>query len=386
MMKKIALMGSTGSVGTQTLDVVRKYPDKLQVFALATHSNIALLEEQIAEFHPVVVGVADVHKAEELRQRLATKIDVVTGDDMLQRIAVMDGYDTFISATVGLTIIRATLDAIAAGKAIALANKETLVAAGEIVMRAAREHGATVMPIDSEHSALLQCLNGENRASIQSLVITCSGGALRDKTKEELEHVSVADALGHKTWNMGQKITIDSATLMNKGFEVIEAMWLYGVAPENIRVVIHPESLIHSMVEYTDGSIIAQISEPDMRLPIQYALSYPERWDRAVRPHLFDRSYTFAEPDVERFPCLGYAFDAMRSGGTMPAAMNAANDYVVAQFLAGACPYLAIPRTIKKVMDAHTIVANPTLENIEQTIAWATEAAQTFMRDADYSV
>jgi len=232
----------------------------------------------------------------------------------------------------------------------------------------------------SEHSALLQCLNGENPKTIQSLIITCSGGALRDRTKEELKYVTVADALGHKTWNMGQKITIDSATLMNKGFEVIEAKWLYGIAPDHLRVVIHPESLIHSMIEYADGSIIAQISEPDMRLPIQYALSYPERWERAVKPHLFDRPYTFATPDLKRFPCLGYAFDAMKHGGTMPAVMNAANDYMVAQFLAGACAYLDIPKTIRRVMQAHTVVHKPTLEDIEQAIAWATDAAQSVVQ------
>ncbi len=381
MAKKIALMGSTGSVGTQTLDVVRKYPRKLRVFALSANSNIDLLEKQIKEFRPKVVGVADSAKAEELAQRVAkTGTKILTGPKMLQDIAVMKGYDTFLSATVGLTIIRATIDAIRTGKNIALANKETLVAAGEIVMREARKHGVQIMPIDSEHSALLQCLNGENPKTIQSLIITCSGGALRDRTKEELKYVTVADALGHKTWNMGQKITIDSATLMNKGFEVIEAKWLYDIAPDHLRVVIHPESLIHSMIEYTDGSIIAQISEPDMRLPIQYALSYPERWERAVKPHLFDRPYTFATPDLKRFPCLGYAFDAMKHGGTMPAVMNAANDYMVAQFLAGACAYLDIPKTIRRVMQAHTVVHKPTLEDIEQAIAWATHAAQSIVQ------
>jgi 1-deoxy-D-xylulose-5-phosphate reductoisomerase len=376
-MKKISLMGSTGSIGTQTLDVVRKYPDKLHVFALTANSNTDLLMEQIREFQPEVIGVADEEKAQKLQKKIHR--EVLTGPAMLQKIAGMDGYDTFISATVGLTIIRATIDAIRAGKDIALANKETLVAAGEIVMREAKKYHARIMPIDSEHSALFQCLNGERKNDIASLVITCSGGALRDKTKEELQHVSIADALGHKTWNMGQKITIDSATLMNKGFEVIEAMWLYDVAPKNIRVVIHPESLIHSMIEYTDGSIMAQISEPDMRLPIQYALSYPKRWDRAVKQHNFDRAYTFAEPDLDRFPCLGYAFDAMDKRGTMPAAMNAANDYMVAEFLAGRCVYLDIPRVIKKVMDAHDVVLAPTLEDIDQAINDATHMAQKFL-------
>lgn len=377
-MKKIALMGSTGSVGTQTLDVVRKYPEKLKVFALTGNGNIDLLEEQIQEFSPEVIGVADGMKAQELELRIGR--EVLTGPTMLEDIAAMEGYDTFISATVGLTIIRATLTAIQKGKDIALANKETLVAAGEIVMAEAKKHGARVMPIDSEHSALFQCLNGERMEDVLSLVITCSGGALRDKTKEELEDVTIEDALGHKTWNMGAKITIDSATLMNKGFEIIEAMWLYNVDPDAIRVVIHPESMIHSMVEYSDGSIIAQISEPDMRLPIQYALSYPERWDEAVKRHNFDCSYTFKEPDLERFPCLGYAFDAMKKRGTLPAAMNAANDHLVAEFLAGRCTYLDIPDGIEQVMEAHDIVINPTLEDIERAIADATQSAENFLR------
>ena len=370
-MKKIALMGSTGSVGTQTLDVVRKYPEKLDVFALSVNSNIDLLLEQIEEFKPEVVGVHDAEKAKELQSK--TDVKVLTGPNMLDEIAVMDGYDTFITATVGLTIIRATIEAIRQKKNVAIANKETLVAAGEIVIREARENDVLLMPIDSEHSALFQCLNGEDKKTIRSLVVTCSGGALRDYTKEEMKDVSIEDALGHKTWNMGAKITIDSATLMNKGFEVIEAMWLYDVAPKDIQVVIHPESMIHSMIEYSDNSIIAQISEPDMRLPIQYALSYPDRWGEAVKRHRFDTSYTFAKPDLDRFPCLGYAFDAMEAGGTMPAVMNAANDALVAKFLAGECEYLDIPRVIKEVMNTHEVVANPSLDNLEVAIDWATQ-------------
>ncbi|XLQ19658.1 MAG: 1-deoxy-D-xylulose-5-phosphate reductoisomerase [Candidatus Moraniibacteriota bacterium] len=376
-MKKIALMGSTGSVGTQTLDVVRKYPNKLKVFALsAGGNNIDLLLEQIEEFKPEIVGVHDEKKAKKLENK--TNVKVLTGPKMLEEIAVMDGYDTFITATVGLTIIRATIEAIRVKKNVAIANKETLVAAGEIVMREARENNVMLMPIDSEHSALFQCLNGEDKKTIRSLVVTCSGGALRDYTKEEMSDVSIEDALGHKTWNMGQKITIDSATLMNKGFEVIEAMWLYDVEPKDIQVVIHPESMIHSMIEYSDNSIIAQISEPDMKLPIQYALSYPDRWGEAVKRHRFDTSYTFAKPDLDRFPCLGYAFEAMESGGTMPAVMNAANDAMVAKFLSGKCEYLEIPRVIKDVMDVHEVVKNPTLEDIEKAINWSTNKIEEF--------
>ncbi len=378
-MKKIALMGSTGSVGTQTLDVVRNYPDKLEVFALsAGGGNMDLLLEQIEEFKPEVVGVADEQKAKELEQKIDAK--VLSGPNMLEEIAVMEDYDTFITATVGLTIIRATIEAIRKKKNVAIANKETLVAAGEIVMREARENDVMLMPIDSEHSALFQCLNGENPKTIRSLVVTCSGGALRDYTKEDMKDVSIEDALGHKTWNMGQKITIDSATLMNKGFEVIEAMWLYDVAPKDIQVVIHPESIIHSMVEYSDNSIIAQISEPDMRLPIQYALSYPDRWGEAVKRHKFDASYTFAKPDLDRFPCLGYAFDAMKAGGTMPAVMNATNDAMVAKFLSGKCEYLDIPRVIKKVMNEHKVVNSPTLDDIEVVIDWAIDRAEAISK------
>lgn len=370
-MKKIAIMGSTGSIGTQTLDIVRKYPDKLKVFSLSVNNNIDLLLKQIDEFNPEVVGVANEEKAKILQSKI--DIRVLTGPYMLEEIAKMNGYDTYITATVGLTIIKATIEAIRKGKDIALANKETLVAAGEIIMREAKEYGSRIMPIDSEHSALFQCLNGENDKSIQSLIITCSGGALRDYSKEELNNVSVEDALGHKTWAMGQKITVDSATLMNKGFEIIEAMWLYGVSPENIQVVIHPESIIHSMVEYSDNSIIAQISEPDMKLPIQYALSYPERWDASIKRHKFNTSYTFLEPDLDRFPCLNYAFEAMKTGGTMPAIMNATNDEMVLRFLDGKCEYLDIPKIIKKVMDGCDVVQNPTLKDIEKAIKDTTE-------------
>jgi 1-deoxy-D-xylulose-5-phosphate reductoisomerase len=378
-MKKIALMGSTGSVGTQTLEVVRKYPDKLKIFALSANGNIDLLYEQIKEFKPEIVGVFDTKKAQELQKKV--KIKVLSGENMLEKIAEMKDYDTFITATVGLTIIKATLKAIQNKKKVAIANKETLVAAGEVVMREAKKNNVQLMPIDSEHSALFQCLNGENKKTIKSLVITCSGGALRDYTKKELENVSIKDALGHKTWAMGQKITIDSATLMNKGFEVIEAMWLYDVKPENIQVVIHPESLIHSMIEFSDNSIIAQISEPDMKLPIQYALSYPDRWDEAVKRHSFDRSYTFQKPDLDRFPCLGYAWEAMKIGGTMPAAMNAANDTMVAKFLNGQCKYLDIPKVIKKVMKSHKAVKNPTLNDIEKAIQEAIKLANKFSKN-----
>ncbi len=291
----------------------------------------------------------------------------------------MDEYDTLINSIVSLAEIDATLKAIELKKNIALANKETLVSTGEIVMKKARENGIEIMPIDSEHSALFQCLNSEPQKKIHRLIITCSGGALQNKTKEELKKVTVQDALGHKTWSMGQKITIDSATLMNKGFEVIEAMWLYDIPIEKIKVVVHPQSIIHSMIEYTDGSIIAQMSNPNMKLPIQYALSYPDRWDCPLERFDFSKDLTFDEPDLEKFPCLQYAFDAARKMGTLPAAMNAANDYMLKQFLSENCRFLDIQKVIKKVMDDHQNNQHPKLQDIKKTIEESKIKAQKFL-------
>jgi len=381
--QKIAILGSTGNIGTQTLDVVDWHPDKLQVVALTAQTNIELLKKQIEKYHPLAVGVTDEESAAHLRKSVS--IPVYSGPDALQKIAVLPEIDTLVSAVVGLAGIRATIDAIRCKKNIALANKETLVAAGEIVMREARENHVLLTPIDSEHSALAQCLQGEQREDVEQLIITCSGGALRDKTKEELEHVSKEDALGHKTWVMGHKITVDSATLMNKGFEVIEAMRLYDIPVEKISVVIHPESIIHSMVEYRDGSIIAQLATTDMHLPIQYALSCPERWDSPVKRFDFSKSLTFAHPDLERFPTLGYALSAAKIGGTLPAAMNAANDFLVGEFLQNRCRYLSIQNVIKKVLDSHKTRTNPTLEDILWAIQDATDTAKEFLHKTDIS-
>lgn len=375
-MKKIAILGSTGNVGTQVLDVVDQYPNKFKVIALSANSNIALLKEQIEKYQPLFVGVADEEKAKELAKQVT--IPVFSGANASLKIAALPEYDTLINSLVSLSGIRATLEAIKHKKNIALANKETLVAAGEIVMREVRKNNIKLMPIDSEHSALFQCLNGEDSKTVQQLIITCSGGALRDKTKEEMSSVTVEEALGHKTWSMGQKITIDSATLMNKGFEVIEAMWLYDMPIEKIKVVVHPESIIHSMVEYSDASIIAQLSDPDMRLPIQYALSYPERWDAPIKRWDFSKTLSFKEPDLERFPCLDFALRAAKVGGTLPAVMNAANDFMVGKFLKRECQFLDIQTIIKKVMDAHEVVQKPELEDIEKAIADARKKAQEF--------
>lgn len=373
-MKKLAILGSTGNVGMQVLDVVDKYPDKFKIIALGANGNIELLKKQIEKYQPLYVGVADVEKAEILKKEIS--IPIFSGKESNIQIARLPEYDTLINSVVSLTGIDATLEAIEKKKNVALANKETLVSAGEIVMKKAKESGVKIMPIDSEHSALFQCLNGEDMKTVHQLIITCSGGALRDKTKEEIENASVEDALGHKTWSMGKKITIDSATLMNKGFEVIEAMWLYDMPIEKIKVVIHPESIIHSMVEYTDASIIAQLSDPDMRLPIQYALSYPERWEAPIKRFDFSKNLSFKEPDLERFPCLSLAFWAAKELGTLPAVMNATNDFMVEKFLNGECKMLDIYKTIKKVMENHKNVKNPKLEDIKSAIDWAREEAK----------
>lgn len=377
-MKKLAILGSTGNVGTQVLDVVDQYPDKFKIVALGANGNIELLKEQIKKYQPMYVGVADELKAKELEGQI--NVPIFFGEKANNQIAQLEEYDTLVNCVVSLAGIEATLTAIEKKKNVALANKETLVSAGEIVMRRAKENGVTIMPIDSEHSALFQCLNGENIKTVQQLVITCSGGALRDKTKKEIEEATVAEALGHKTWAMGQKITIDSATLMNKGFEVIEAMWLYDMPIEKIKVVIHPESLIHSMVEYTDASIIAQISEPDMRLPIQYALSYPERWEAPIKRFNFDKNLSFAQPDLERFPCLGLAFWAAKELGTLPAVMNATNDFMVGKFLNGECRLMDIYTTIKTVMEAHENIKHPDLADIKKSIAWAQGEAEIIFK------
>ncbi len=373
-MKKLVILGSTGNVGTQVMDVVDKYPKKLKISGLAANNNFDLFFEQIKKYKPKAVAIPDKEEAEKMRKKV--KIPIYSGENALVQLTDIDGYDTLINSVVSLFGIRATLNAIKKKKDIALANKETLVAAGSIVMKEVRKHKVKLMPIDSEHSALFQCLNGEKKCDVERLIITCSGGALWKKTKEELEKATVDDALNHATWNMGNKITIDCATQMNKGFEVIEAMWLYDMPIEKIDVVIHPQSIIHSMVEYSDGSIMAQMASPDMRLPIQYALSYPERWEAPVQRFDFSKDITFQKPDYSRFPCLKYALEAAKKGGTMSAVMNAANDFMVWKFLKKECKLMDIPKVVKKVMDSHKIIKNPTLEQIEKSISDATQKAE----------
>ena len=371
-MKQIAILGSTGSIGTQTLDVVRANPGELTVTALSAGRQIDLLERQIREFHPRLAAVWEEEKALELRDRIRdTDTRVVSGMEGLLELAVMPEADILVTAIVGMNGIRPTIAAIEAGKDIALANKETLVTAGHIIMPLAREHQVKILPVDSEHSAIFQCLHGDDRRQLAKLLITASGGPFRGKKTKDLEAVQVEDALKHPNWAMGQKITIDSATLVNKGLEVLEARWLFGVELEQIQVVVQPKSIIHSMVEFTDGAVIAQLGTPDMKLPIQYALFYPER-----RPLGGDRldfaalkEITFEDPDMETFRGLAMAIEAGKIGGSMPTAFNAANERAVAKFLKKEIRFLDIYAIIEEAMREHRVIEHPTVEQILATEA-----------------
>ncbi len=336
-MKKIAILGSTGSIGTQTLEVARNNGD-LEITALAAGSNIDLLERQIREFRPSLAAVWTEEKAKELRIRTADlDVKIVSGMEGLLEVAAQPESEILVTAIVGMIGIRPTIAAMKAGKDIALANKETLVTAGHIIMSLAKEKGVRILPVDSEHSAIFQCLNGENRVQLKKILLTASGGPFRGKKKEELKNVQVEDALKHPNWHMGRKITIDSATLVNKGLEMMEARWLFGVEPDNIQIVVQPKSIIHSMVEFVDGAVIAQLGTPDMKLPIQYALYYPER--RYLPGDRLDfwtlGQITFEKPDMENFPGLRLAFDAAAAGGSLPTVYNAANERAVATELYG---------------------------------------------------
>ena len=367
-MKKIAVLGSTGSIGTQTLDIVSKNQD-LQVVGLAAGSNIKMLEEQIRIFQPRLAAVGDEEKAKELKERVKdTKCRVTGGMEGLLELAAMEESDILVTAIVGMIGIRPTIEGIKAGKDIALANKETLVTAGHIIMPLAKEYGVRILPVDSEHSAIFQSLNGENPDTVSKLLITASGGPFRGKKTEDLQNIRVEDALKHPNWAMGQKITIDSATLVNKGLEVMEAKWLFGVDLDRIQVVVQPQSVIHSMVEFTDGSIIAQLGTPDMRLPIQYALYGGERKFLGGERLDFAKlgSITFEEPDMETFKGLPLAMDASRAGGSMPTVFNAANEKAVALFLQRKIGFLDIYRIIAEAMGEHEVIADPAAEDILQ--------------------
>lgn len=367
-MKKIGILGSTGSIGTQTLDIVRMYPDKLQVTALAAGSNVKLLEEQIREFKPLSAVMWSEEAAADLRSRTADlDVEITCGMDGLLRMAGMPETDILVTAIVGMIGIQPTIEAIKAHKDIALANKETLVTAGHIIMPLAKENGVSVLPVDSEHSAIFQSMQGEKKSQISRILLTASGGPFRGKTRKDLERMKAEDALKHPNWSMGKKVTIDSSTLVNKGLEVMEARWLFGVGLQDIQVVIHPESILHSAVEYQDGAVIGQLGVPDMKLPIQYALFYPDRYPVPgnKRLDLFDTAkLTFEKPDMETFTGLKLAFEAARAGGTMPAVFNAANEKAVSLFLDNKIRFLQIAEVIGAAMEQHRAVENPDVAQI----------------------
>ena len=365
-MKKIAILGSTGSIGTQTLDVVRANGD-IEVLGISAGRNVKMLEEQAREFHPKLIAVWDENAAKDLAVRLQDMdVKIVSGMDGLLELARMPETDILVTAVVGMIGIRPTMEGIKAGKDIALANKETLVTAGHLIIPMAKEYGVQILPVDSEHSAIFQALHGEKREQVEKLLITASGGPFRGRKRDELKNVTLADTLKHPHWVMGQKITVDSATLVNKGLEVMEAKWLFDVDLDHIQVVVQPKSIIHSMVEFKDGAVMAQLGTPDMRLPIQYALYYPER--RYLEGERLDfhklKEITFEDPDMETFLGLPMAMDAARAGGSMPTVFNAANELAVKKFLQEKIGFLDIYEIIGQSMDRHQVIANPDLDEI----------------------
>lgn len=370
-MKRLGILGSTGSIGTQTLEVVRENPE-LQVIALAAGRNVDKMEQQIREFHPEIAVMWGEEAAKELRERVSDiDVKISCGMDGLMEIAAFSKVDVLLTAVVGMIGIRPTIEAIKNGKTIALANKETLVTAGHIIMPLAEKYHVPILPVDSEHSAIFQSLNGEPKSRVEKILLTASGGPFRGRKREELKNIQVEDALKHPNWAMGRKITIDSSTLVNKGLEVIEAKWLFDVAPEQIQVVVHPQSIIHSMVQYVDGGIMAQLGTPDMKLPIQYALFYPDRKPMSGKRVDFYElgQITFEKPDVETFPGLGLAYEALAAGGSMPTVYNAANEKAVSLFLDRKIGYLQIAELIEASMRQHRVIENPDVAQILQTEA-----------------
>ncbi|MBE5824054.1 MAG: 1-deoxy-D-xylulose-5-phosphate reductoisomerase [Butyrivibrio sp.] len=366
-MRKIVLLGSTGSIGTQTLDVVRNNKGELEVVGIAANSSVDKVEEQVREFHPEYVAMFDESAAKKLQEKISDLgIKVLSGMEGLLEIVSVPEADTVLTAVVGMIGIQPTIRAIEAGKDIALANKETLVCAGHIIMPLAREKGVKILPVDSEHSAIFQSLNGEPKDKVEKILLTASGGPFRGKKRSELENMTAADALKHPNWDMGPKVTIDSSSLVNKGLEVMEARWLFDVSLDNIEVVVHPQSIVHSAVQYVDGAVMAQLGVPDMKLPIQYALFYPDRRPMAEkRLDLFElHSLTFEKPDTDTFRGLKLAFDAARCGGSMPTVFNAANEMAVKRFLKGDIRYLQIYEMIEKAMENHKVIENPDVSQI----------------------
>ena len=378
-MKQIAILGSTGSIGTQTLDVVRQHPEAFSVYALTAHRSVDMLIQQALEFNPAVVCIADEAYYPRLREALSDlPIQVMAGEKAIAEMVTMPEIDVVVAAMVGYAGLRPTIEAIRAKKTIALANKETLVVAGEIICRLAQRYKVNILPVDSEHSAIFQCLVGESRDSIEKLLLTASGGPFRTFTYEQMQHVTAAQALQHPNWEMGAKITIDSASMMNKGFEVIEARWLFDIPVEKIQVLVHPKSVVHSAVQFVDGSVKAQLGTPDMRIPIQYALTYPERWHSDVpRLDLFaTKQLTFEEPDLQRFPNLRLAYEAMEKGGNMPCILNAANEVVNLAFREGRCGFLQMSEVIAETMAKTTFITEPTYEDYVQTDRLARQIAK----------
>lgn len=379
-MKRLAILGSTGSIGTQTLAVAAEFPDRLQVASLAARRDVGSLLEQIRRFRPAHCCVVDPEAAGTLRARLAAEgltTEVHEGANALVTLATASDVEIVVVAVVGAAALQATLAAVRAGKRVAFASKEVLVAAGHLVMREAARTGAEILPVDSEHSAIFQCLHREPKRAVRRLLLTASGGPFLDLDAERLRAATVADALSHPTWRMGSKITVDSATLMNKGLEVIEAHWLFGVDLSRVEVVVHRQSIIHSLVEFVDHSVLAQLGLPDMRLPIQYALFYPERLANNLPPlNLVEAgTLTFEAPDTERFPCLRLAYEAARQGGSMPCALNAANEVAVDLFLRGKLRFPEIAALNEAVMRQHEAIVDPSLEQVLQTDAWARQTA-----------
>ncbi len=383
-MKNISILGSTGSIGMQALQVIRSLKNEFKVVGLAAKSNVDIIEKQIEEFKPKIAALEDELSAEILKTRMKGKgVKIVGGMEGIVQVATEPSADIVLSAIVGIAGLIPTLEAIRSGKNIALSNKESLVTAGHIIMKTASDNGVTILPVDGEHSAILQCLDGcRNRNNIRRLILTASGGPFRNKTYNELSNVTPEQALDHPNWRMGKKITIDSATLMNKGFEVIEARWLFDIDIDKIDVIIHTESIVHSMVEFNDRSILAQLSVPDMKGPIAYAMNYPQRLDDVIKNLPLEKIGTlnFMEPDNKKFPCLSYAYEALKEGGTMPSVLNAANEIAVNAFLKGAIGFCDIPVIIKKTMELHTALSDQNIEHILESDRWARKTASEIIQ------
>ncbi len=385
-MKNVSILGSTGSVGTQTLDVIERLSNKFRITGLAAHTNVNIILNQIKKFKPKVATLFVSEYAEQLRKKvnaLNLKTEIYSGSEGLKLIASLDDNDVIVNSLVGSIGIEPTVEAIKAGKDVALANKETLVVAGEIIMREVEKNGVNLLPIDSEHSAIFQCLSAGKNKEISKIILTASGGSFRNYSKNQLEEVTVLQTLNHPTWKMGKKISVDSATLMNKGFEVIEAHWLFNISYNNIDIVVHPQSTVHSMVEFVDGSVIAQLGIHDMRIPIQYALTYPERLSNSLTKLdlIKEKELTFKKPDTELFPCLNYAYDAGKIGGTMPAVISAADEVAVESFLMGKIKFIQIPRTIQAIMKKHNVIKNPNLKELLESDRWARMESQKLLKD-----